>query len=61
MAMTDILDMVITDESPSQISDEIKNLLFTKAAERLDTFRPEVSADMFGDQEANNNEEETEE
>ena len=59
--MTDILDMVITDESPSQISDEIKNLLFTKAAERLDTFRPEVSADMFGDQEANNNEEETEE
>ena len=61
MAMTDILDMVITDESPSQISDEIKNLLFTKAAERLDTFRPEVSADMFGDQEADNDEEETEE
>lgn len=38
MAMNDFLDMVVDDESPSQISDEIKNLLFVKAAERVDFF-----------------------
>jgi len=61
MSMDDLLDMVVSDESPSQISDEIKNLLFAKAAERVDAFRPEVANSMFGEQEVDDSEEETEE
>jgi hypothetical protein len=45
--MEELLDMIITDESPSQISDKIKELLFTKSAEKIDTFRPMVASNMF--------------
>ena len=45
--MDDLLDMIVTDESPSQVSDKIKELLFAKSAERIDSFRPNVSASMF--------------
>ena len=48
--MDDLLDMIATDESPSQISDKIKELLFTKSAEKIDEFRPEVSVSMFNDE-----------
>jgi len=34
--MDDLLDMITTDESPSRISDKIKELLFAKAAEKVD-------------------------
>lgn len=47
--MDDLLDMIATDESPSQISDKIKELLFAKSAEKIDTARPEVALSMFGD------------
>jgi len=46
--MDDLLDMIIADESPSQVSDKIKELLFTKSAEKIDAFRPLVAADVFG-------------
>jgi len=63
MTMDNILDMLVADESPVQVSDEIKNLLFTKAAERVDAFRPEVANVMFGNEEETAEEEyeETEE
>lgn len=47
--MDDLLDMIASDESPSQISDKIKELLFAKSAEKIDTVRPEVAATIFGD------------
>ena len=43
------MDMILTDESPSQISDTIKNALFSKSAERVDAFRPDVASTMFAD------------
>ena len=51
--MDDLMDMIVADESPSQISDKIKELLFTKASEKIDDFRPAVANSMFnqGDQE----------
>ncbi len=58
--MDDLLDMIITDESPSQISDKIKELLFAKSAERIDSYRPEVATSMF-DQNDVDVEEESEE
>ena len=48
--MDDLLDMIVADESPSQISDAIKDILYAKSAERVDTFRPMVSNGMFSDQ-----------
>ncbi len=49
--MDDLLDMIASDESPSQISDKIKELLFTKSAEKIDEFRPAVAMSMFGQEE----------
>jgi hypothetical protein len=49
--------MIITDESPSQISDKIKDLLFAKSTERLDIFRPMVASSIFDEDE---NEDDTE-
>ena len=48
------MDMILTDESPSQISDTIKSALFSKSAERVDAFRPvrpDVASTMFADDE----------
>lgn len=47
--MDELMDMIITDESPANISDKIKDLLFAKSAERIDAFRPAVASDMFGE------------
>jgi len=49
--MDELMDMIVTDESPSQISDKIKDLLFSKAAEKIDSFKPVVASSMFGDYE----------
>jgi hypothetical protein len=48
--MDELMDMIVTDESPSQISDKIKDILFSKSAERIDTFKPVVSSSLFGDE-----------
>lgn len=45
--MDELLDMIAADESPSQVSDKIKELLFAKASEKIDGFRPEVAANLF--------------
>ena len=43
------MDMMATDESPSQISDQIKDMLFQKSAERVDAFKTDVANGVFGD------------
>ena len=45
--MDDLLDMIIADESPSQISDAIKDVLYAKSAERVDAFRPLVASGLL--------------
>lgn len=49
--MDELMDMIVTDESPSQISDKIKELLFAKSAERIDAFKPAVASSLFGNDE----------
>ena len=39
---------MIADESPSEISDSIKNQLFAKGAARVDALRPAVANAMMG-------------
>ena len=45
--MDDLMDMIIGDESPSKISDEIKNILFSKSAEKIEALKPEVATSLF--------------
>ena len=47
--MDELMDMIMTDESPSSVSDKIKEILFAKSAEKIDTLRPVVAASLFGD------------
>jgi len=48
------MDMIIADDSPSQVSDTIKNALFTKSAERVDALRPDIASTIFADDEVEN-------
>ena len=46
--MEDLIDLMVTkDASASDVSDKIKDVLFNKSAERIDTFKPEVATAMF--------------
>ena len=44
------MDMMVDDASSSAISDKIKEILYTKSAEKIDAARPFVGAELFGDE-----------
>jgi len=48
--MDDLIDLMIDNESPSDISDRIKDMLYAKSAEKVEAERPNVSAGLFGDE-----------
>ena len=48
--MDDLIDLMIDNESPSDISDRIKDMLYAKSAEKVELERPTVSAGLFGDE-----------
>lgn len=43
------MDMIVSDESPANISDKIKELLFVKSSEKIDEIRPLVANSLFND------------
>lgn len=47
--MEELIDLIASDGSATDVSDRIKQLLYAKAADRVDNARPEVAAVMFGD------------
>lgn len=49
--MDELMDMITSDESPSEISDKIKDILYAKSAERIDELRPIVANSMFNPEE----------
>lgn len=46
-SIEDIINFIANDGSPSEISDTVKNVLFSKASEKIDQMRPEVASLMF--------------
>ena len=44
------MDMITKDESPSGISDAIKDALYAKSAEKIGAHKSAVAASLFGDQ-----------
>ena len=47
--MEELIDLIASDGAPSDVSDRIKDLLYAKAADRVDSARPEIAAVMFGE------------
>jgi hypothetical protein len=55
--MEEIVNLVGSDSSASDISDRIKDVLYAKAAERINIIRPTVGASMFDDQQQSEDQE----
>ena len=45
--MEELVDLIATDASPSDVSDKIHDALMAKAAARIDAFKPEVASTVF--------------
>tara|TARA_Y100001970_G_scaffold243933_1_gene309622 strand:- start:21 stop:257 length:237 start_codon:yes stop_codon:yes gene_type:complete len=45
--MDELMDMIAADDSASQVSDKIKDLLYAKSASRVDEYRPAVASGVF--------------
>ena len=45
--MEELMDLLVADESPAQISDKIQDILFAKSADKITNIRPQVAASIF--------------
>ena len=45
--MEELVDLIATDASASDVSDKIKDALMAKAAVRIDALRPEMASTVF--------------
>ena len=45
--MDELLDMIATDKSAADISDSIKDTLYAKPADRINSQRPDLAAQLF--------------
>ena len=41
------MDMIAADDSASQVSDKIKDILYAKSSQRVDEYRPAVASGVF--------------
>ena len=41
------MDMIAADDSASQVSDKIKDILYGKSSQRVDEYRPAVATGVF--------------
>ena len=49
--MEELLNLIASDESPSDVSDRIKEILYAKSAEKVDAFKPKAAQITFFGQE----------
>ena len=50
--MEELVDLIATDASASDVSDKIKDALMAKAAARIDALKPEIAATVFDAEES---------
>ncbi len=50
----ELMDMIAADDSASQISDRIKDMLYAKSAGKVDDHRPIAANSLFGEPEVEN-------
>ena len=41
--MDELLDMVVNDASPAEVTDKIKDSLYTKSSEKIENLRPDIN------------------
>ena len=46
--MDELMDMMTQDDSPSGISDKIKDMLYAKSADKIGAHKDAVAASLFG-------------
>ncbi len=46
--MEELVNMLATDASAADVSDQIKNILYAKSAQKIDDLRPAASGNLFG-------------
>ncbi len=45
--MDDLIDLIATDKSAAEVTDTIKDVLYAKAAERIEAQKPDIASAMF--------------
>ena len=55
--MEEIIDLIATDSSASDVSDKIKDVLFAKAADKIDYSKQAVATSLFAEPEVEETEE----
>ena len=48
--MEELVDLIATDASASDVSDKIKDALMAKAAVRIDALKPHIASSVFTDE-----------
>jgi hypothetical protein len=48
ISMDDLMDAIVANDSPSKVSDAIKDLLYAKTADKVDALKPEIATSLFG-------------
>ena len=48
--MDDLMDAIVANDSPSQVSDAIKDILYAKTADKVDSLKPEIASSLFGNE-----------
>ena len=59
--MDDIIDLIATDASANDVSDRIKDMLYAKAADKIDGFKPTIANSVFDEVYPETSEEPTQE
>jgi len=52
------MNAIVSDESPSQVTDRIKDILFAKSGERIEMIKPIIADNMFDNVQEYSSEEE---
>ena len=50
ISMDDLMDAIVANDSPSKVSDAIKDILYAKTADKVDALKPEIASSLFGNE-----------
>jgi len=53
----DLMDIILDGSSPEEVSDKIKQLLYAKSIEKIDSLKPQVALSMFKADDSDSSEE----
>ena len=51
ISLDDLMDAIVANDSPSKISDTIKDMLYAKSADLVNNIKPDVASSLFGTEE----------